>query len=170
MNRRDFIKAAGASTALATWTVTCKYDEPEQDPKGDEGKTGSTGVRWDYVVCCHERSQGQWVFTENTEGSFAYQREYLDIDDEREFGDVFSGWMDQGKLHFSSFEEAKDFIEAHVKTREGSDIVDSIYDIYYLDFDNLEYDTAQPEEIHVANYWYNKEAGRSIKWKNKKYA
>lgn len=169
MNRRDFIKAATCSSALATWTVTCKYEEPEQDPKGEKGEVGSVGERWDYIVCCYERGQGEWVFNENVKGSFAYQREYFTVDDEREFSDVYSGWMNQGKLRFRSFNEAEDFIDVHARTKDDSNVGDSIYDIYYLNSDELDYESARPKEIHVAQFWYNGDTGRQIEWKNQKY-
>ena len=73
MNRRDFIKNAGVMGALTTWTVTCKYEEPEQDPKGEKGEVGETGHNWDFRVYCFERGQGEWTFSQNIRGSFAYQ-------------------------------------------------------------------------------------------------
>ena len=72
MNRRDFIKKAGIMGALTTWTVTCQYEEKDHDPKGEEGKTGEVGYRWDYRVYCYEREQGEWVFSQNAKGSFPF--------------------------------------------------------------------------------------------------
>ena len=104
MNRRDFIKKGSVMGALTTWTVTCQYEEKEQDPKGHEGKTGEVGVNWDYRVYCYERGQGQWVFSENIKGSFAPEREYLTLEEEQTL--PYAGWMDGGKLHFATLQEA----------------------------------------------------------------
>ena len=70
--------------ALTTWTVTCQYEEKEQDPKGHEGETGEVGFNWDYRVYCYERGQGQWVFSKNTSDSFAPEREYMTLKQEQE--------------------------------------------------------------------------------------
>ena len=43
-------------------------------------------------------------------------------------------------------------------------IEDSIYDIYYLDLDNLDYYSCRPAEIHVGHFWYNGDTGREISW------
>ena len=67
MNRRDFIKSAGVAAALPAITLTCKY---EDDEKGPEKKSGAN---WVYRVYCYERQQGDWVFSQNVRGSFAYQ-------------------------------------------------------------------------------------------------
>ena len=151
--------------ALTTWTVTCKYEEPEQDPKGEKGEVGETGYNWDYRVYCYEREQGEWVFSQNTRGSFAYQREYMLEEDNPS---PYAGWMDGGKLHFVTLEEAQDFVDMHVRAKDDINIVDSIYDIYYLDLDDLEHESAQPTEIKVAHYWFNGDTGRQIEWVSKK--
>lgn len=162
---RDFFKMIGA--AVATWTVSCKFEgKGETDPKGEKGEVGETGYNWNYRVYCYERGQGEWVFSENESGSFSHQREYFDLDDEREFSDVYYGWMDQGKLHFRSFEEARAFIENHAKTKDSTNIVDSIYDIYRINPDNLDYESAQPTELKVAQYWFNGDTGRTIVWES----
>ena len=161
MNRRDFIKKASIMGALTTWTVTCKYEEEEHDPKGEEGKVGETGYRWNYRVYCYERGQGEWTFSQNTRGSFAYQREYILEEDN---SSVYAGWMDQGKLHFATLEEAQDFVDMHVRAKDDINLIDSIYDIYYVDWDNLEYESCQPTEIKVAHYWFNGDTGRQIEW------
>jgi len=170
MNRREFIKVAVPSAALATWTVNCKYEEKEHDPKGGKGEVGETGwKRWDYRVYCYERGQGEWLFSENTRGSFAHQREYMTFDEENDLTwNGYAGWMDQGKLHFSSLEDATDFVDCHVRTKDDSNLIDSIYDIYYINRDNLEYESAQPTEIKVAHYWFNGDSGRTIMWEQDK--
>jgi hypothetical protein len=166
MNRRDFIKAAVPSAALATWTVTCKYEEKEHDPKGEKGEVGETGYRWDYRVYCFEREQGEWVFSQNTRGSFAYQREYMTF--EEEDTSAYCGWMDGGKLHFATLEEAQDFIDCHVRAKDDGGIVDSIYDIYYINRELPVYDDAMQDgketEIQIAHYWFNGDTGRQIEW------
>ena len=162
MNRRDFIKKASVMGALTTWTVTCQYEEKDHDPKGDEGKTGEVGYRWDYRVYCYEREQGEWVFSQNIKGSFAPEREYVSLQEEQAL--PYAGWMDQGKLHFVTLKEAQDFIDMHVRTKDDTNLVDSIYDIYYVDWDNLEYESCQPTEIQVAHYWFNGDTGRQIEW------
>ena len=76
----------------------------------------------------------------------------------------YAGWMDQGKLHFATLQEAQDFVDAHVRAKDDTNLVDSIYDIYYVDRDNLEYESCQPAEIKVAHYWFNGDTGREITW------
>ena len=166
MNRRDFIKAAVPSAAIATWTVTCKYEEEEhRDPKGHEGEKGETGRNWDYRVYCYERQQGEWTFSQNTRGSFDYQREYMTFDDDQ--GWPYAGWMDGGKLHFVTFDDATDFIDCHVRAKDDTNLIDSIYDVYYVkrDVERVKGKDIYPEtEIKVAHYWYNGDTGRTIMW------
>ena len=159
MNRRDFIKKGSVMGALTTWTVTCQYEEKEQDPKGHEGKTGEVGVNWDYRVYCYERGQGQWVFSENIKGSFAPEREYLTLEEEQTL--PYAGWMDGGKLHFATLQEAESFIEDHVRVKDDADIIDSIYDVYYVARNNEE--RGKEVEIQIAHHWYN-ENGNQIQW------
>ena len=165
MNRREFIKKAGVMGALTTWTVTCKYEEEEHDPKGEKGKVGKTGFNWDYRVYCYERGQGQWTFSQNTRGSFAYQREYVLEEDN---SSPYAGWMDGGKLHFVTLEEAQDFVDCHVRAKDDTNLVDSIYDIYYVSRELDEKEVGSGEyketEIKVAHYWFNGDTGRQIHW------
>jgi hypothetical protein len=158
MNRRDFIKIAVPSTALATWTVNCKYEEKEHDPKGEKGETGATGRNWNYRVYCYERQQGEWTFSNNIKGSFAPQREYATFKEED--GLKYCGWMDQGKLHFDEFDNAVTFIDCHVRTKDDTDLIDSIYDIYFVS----RKDPEREVEIKVAHYWYNGDTGRTVMW------
>jgi len=167
MNRRNFIKAAGASTALATWTVTCKYEEKEHDPKGEKGEVGETGwKRWDYRVYCYERQQGEWCFSKNIRGSFAHQREYMTFEDDQMW--PYAGWMDGGKLHFSSLDDASNFVDCHVRTKDDINLVDSIYDIYFISRDTIRdqygVEDVVEKELHVAHYWFNGDTGRQIQW------
>ena len=169
MNRRDFIKKASVMGALTTWTVTCKYEEKEHDPKGEKGEVGETGYNWDYRVYCYEREQGEWLFSQNIRGSFAHQREYMTFDEENDLTwNGYCGWMDGGKLHFTSLEEAQDFVDMHVRTKEDINIVDSIYDIYYVSRELDEKEVGSGEyketEIKVAHYWFNGDTGRQIHW------
>jgi hypothetical protein len=168
MNRRDFIKAAGASTALATWTVTCKYEEPEKGETPDPTKGECGWKRWEYVVYCYEREQGEWIFSKNTRGSFAHQREYMTFDEENDLTwNGYAGWMDGGKLHFATIDDATDFIDDHVRAKDDTNLIDSIYDVYYLDLDDprlIDKPELNPTEIHVAHYWFNGDTGRQINW------
>ena len=160
MNRRDFIKSAGLAATIPAISLTCKYEDDEKGPE----KESRNGYRWDYRVYCYEREQGEWTFSENIKGSFAPEREYVSFDEDA----AFCGFMDHGKLHFATLEESQDFIEMHVKTKDDTNLVDSIYDIYYVDWDNLEYESCQPTEIKVAHYWFNGDTGRQIEWVSKK--
>ena len=161
MNRREFINVAVPAVVLPAIAITCKY---EDDEKGPEKKSSSDDgwKRWEYVVYCYERGQGEWTFSKNIRGSFAYQREYMTFEEAE--GAPYAGWMDGGKLHFSSVDDAIDFIECHVRAKDDTNLIDSIYDVYYLDLDNLEYESAQPRELHVAHYWFNGDTGRQINW------
>ena len=161
MNRRQFIKSAGVAAALPAISLTCRY---EDDEKGPEKKESSKGKRWEYVVYCFERGQGEWVFSQNTRGSFNYQREYISLEEDV----AYCGFMDGGKLHFATLEEAQDFVDIHMRAKDDTDLIDSIYDIYYVDYDNLDYESCQPTETQVANYWFNGDTGRQITWVSEK--
>lgn len=164
MNRRDFIKASIPAIALPATTITCKY---EDDEKGPEKESSRKYWRWEYVVYLYEREQGEWLFDKNAKGCFAPQREYMSFDEEDDLTwnpHGVGGWMDGGKLHFTSINEAIDFIEMHVRCKPDINIEDSIYDIYYLDLDNLDYYSCRPAEIHVGHFWYNGDTGREISW------
>ena len=160
MNRRDFIKTTGAAVAkLLTFSS-------RRVTKGVlTGTTINPHRMWSYRVYCYERGQGEWTFSTNITGSFAYQREYAK---KRKKALTTAGWMDQGKLHFATLEEAQDFVDAHVRAKDDTNLIDSIYDIYYVDWDNLEYESCQPTEIKVAHYWFNGDTGRQIEWVSKK--
>ena len=160
MNRRDFIKSAGVAATLPAIAITCKYEDDEKGPEKE------SNVSWPYRVYCYEREQGEWTFSQNIRGSFAYQREYMTFEEDE--GWPYAGWMDGGKLHFATLEDAQDFVDMHVRTKDDVNLVDSIYDIYYLDLDGLEYESAQPTEIKVAHYWFNGDTGRQIEWVSKK--
>ena len=176
MNRRDFIKSAGLAATIPAISLTCKYEDDEKGPE----KESRNGYRWDYRVYCYEREQGEWTFSENIKGSFAPEREYMTFDQEQDrmvthptlqgaladqsLISPYTGWMDGGKLHFVTLEEAQDFVEMHVRAKDDTNLIDSIYDIYYVDWDNLEYESCQPTEIQVAHYWFNGDTGRQIHW------
>ena len=169
MNRRDFIKKASVMGALTTWTVTCQYEEKEHDPKGEKGEVGETGYNWDYRVYCYERGQGEWTFSQNIKGSFASEREYMTF--EEEDVSAYCGWMDQGKLHFATLEDAQDFIDMHVKAKDDTNLIDSVYDIYYVSRELDEKEVSSGEyketEIQVAHFWFNGDTGRQISWQSK---
>ena len=164
MNRRDFIKGS-VPAALATWTVTCKYEEPEKGETPDPTK-GECGLRWDYRVYCYERQQGEWIFSQNIRGSFAHQREYMTF--EEEDMSPYCGWMDGGKLHFASFDDATDFVDCHVRAKDDANLIDSIYDVYYvsrkLDEKEVSSGEYKETEIKVAHYWFNGDTGRTVMW------
>ena len=173
MNRRDFIKTVPAAAALPI--ALGDNNSPEEcEHRGHEGETGETGwKRWDYRVYCYEREQGEWLFSQNIKGSFAYQREYVTF--EEEDMSPYCGWMDGGKLHFASLEDAEDFVDCHVRTKDDINIVDSIYDVYYISRELPVYDDAEnivkegrETEIKVAHYWFNGDTGRQIHWVSKK--
>jgi hypothetical protein len=175
MNRRDFIKAAVPAVIIPAVAITCKYEDDEKGPTKES-------ANWNYRVYCYERGQGEWTFSQNIRGSFAYQREYMTFDQEQDrmvthstlqeaFADQslispYAGWMHEGKLHFSSLEEAQDFVDMHARAKDDTGLIDSIYDIYYVDRDNLEYESCQPHERKVAHYWFNGDTGRTIEWVN----
>lgn len=153
MNRRGFIKLTVPTAALAAWIVACKNEEPEQDPKGHKGETGEIGCNWNYRVCCYERGQGEWCFSENARGSFDRSKPL-----KSEFDAVYSGFMQGGKLFFPTLEAAQDFVDCHVRVKDDTNLIDSIYDIYYLNSEN--------KEIQVSHYWFNKDTGRQVHWEN----
>ena len=78
---------------------------------------------------------------------------------EEDQGWPYAGWMDQGKLHFASFDDATDFVDMHVRTKDDINIIDSIYDIYYKN--TFREDSA---EIQVAHYWFNGDTGSQNHW------
>ena len=79
--------------------------------------------------------------------------------------------MDGGKLHFATLEDAQDFVDIHVRAKDDINLIDSIYDIYYLDLDDprlIDNEGARPTEIQVAHYWFNGDTGRQISWASEK--
>ena len=165
MNRRDFIKAAVPVAVIPAIAITCKYEDDEKGPE----KESSLWKRWDYRVYCYERGQGEWTFSKNIKGSFAYQREYMTFDEEDDLTwNGYAGWMDGGKLHFSSLDDASDFVDMHVRTKDDINLVDSIYDIYFISRDTIRdqygVEDVEEREIHVAHYWFNGDTGNQIQW------
>ena len=132
MNRRDFI----ATTAAASLVPQLPFasEKLENAALGHVGHSGEIGKSWNYIVYCYERGQGEWTFSQNIRGSFAYQREYA-----MEYDGHYCGWMDGGKLHFETFEKTQDFVEMHVRAKDDTNLIDSVYDIYYVDWDNLDF-------------------------------
>ena len=138
MNRRDFIKAAVPSAAL-TWTVTCKYEEPEKGSTPDPTNGEQQNCDWPYRVYCYEREQGEWTFSKNIRGSFAHQREYMTFEEENDLSwnpHYASGWMDGGILHFQTFDDATDFVDMHVRTKDDINIITKINSIAFIYFNN----------------------------------
>jgi len=158
MNRREFIKTAGVVAAIPAVAITCKYEDDEKGPEKESSKASEGWKRWDYRVYCYEREQGEWTFSQNIRGSFAYQREYITFEEDQ--GWPYAGWMDQGKLHFASFNDATDFVDCHVRAKDDTSLIDSIYDIYFVS----RRDPEREVEIKVAHHWYNGDTGRTVLW------
>ena len=154
MNRRDFIKASVPVVAIPAIAITCKYEDDEKGPEKE------SNCNWPYVVYCYERGQGEWTFSHNVRGSFAYQREYMTFDDED--WSAYAGWMYDGKLHFMTFDAASDFVDMHVRTKDDTNIIDSIYDVYRQSDDG-------GAEIHVAHHWFNGDTGSQIQWQQENF-
>ena len=154
---------AAVPSALLTWTVTCKYEEPEKDSTPDPTKGEQQNCDWPYHVYCYERGQGEWTFTQNTKGSFAHQREYMTFEDENDLSwnpHYATGWMNDGILHFQTLDDATEFVEMHVRTKDDVNLIDSIYDVYYKNV----YIGEDQTEIQVAHYWFNGDTGTQIHW------
>ena len=153
MNRRQFIKASIPAVAIPAIAITCKYEDDEKGPEKE-----SMWKRWDYRVYCYERKQGEWTFNYNVRGSFAPEREYATFSDE-EWGH-YCGWMDGCKLYFSTLDDATDFVEMHVRAKDDTNLIDSIYDVYFIS----RKDPEREVEIKVAHYWFNGDTGSQIHW------
>ena len=162
MNRRDFIKSASLAATIPAIAITCKYEDDEKGEEAFNDIPHENVYRWDYRVYCYEREQGEWTFSENIRGSFAPEREYMTF--EEEMRTPYAGWMDGGRLHFATLQEAENFIEDHVRVKDDTDIIDSIYDVYYVARNNEE--RGKEVEIQIAHHWYN-ENGNQIQWQAK---
>jgi len=150
MNRRDFIKAVPAVVALPT-IVSAGTKEDKLAELAD--------CEWPYRVYCYERGQGEWVFSENVRGSFAPEREYMTFDEEEPNG--YLGFMYDGVLHFQTFDDATEFVEMHVRAKDDTNILDTIYDIHF----KRNYEEGEGGvEILVAHYWFNGDTGSQIHW------
>jgi hypothetical protein len=161
MNRREFLKASIPVAAIPAIAITCKYEDDEKGPERESSKTSEGWKRWDYRVYCYERKQGEWTFSYNTRGSFAHQREYMTFDEENDLAwNGYCGWMDGGKLHFSTFDDAANFVDTHVRAKDDINLIDSIYDVYFIS----RRDPEREVEIKVAHYWFNGDTGRTIVW------
>jgi hypothetical protein len=157
MNRRQFIKAAIPAAAIPAIAITCKYEDDEKGPE-KESKNGE----WLYRVYCYERQQGEWTFSQNIRGSFAHQREYMTFDEENDLSwnpCYANGWMHGGVLHFQTLDDASDFVEMHLRSKDDINLIDSIYDIYYKNTWRKD-----STEIQVAHYWFNGDTGSQIHW------
>ena len=163
MNRREFLKASIPVAAIPAIAITCKFEDDEKGPE-KESKND-----WLYRVYCYERQQGEWTFSQNTKGSFAHQREYMTFNEERSCGwSTDLGWMSGGKLHFQAFDDATNFVDMHVRTKDDTNLIDSIYDIYFVSRnttrDQYGVKDAEERETKVAHYWFNGDTGRTIMW------
>ena len=172
MNRREFITSAAA--ASLTPSLIASSTQLDNAAIGHAGASGTSGRYFNFIVYCYEREQGEWVFSENVRDDFNYIREYMTP--EEEASSCYSGFMDGGKLHFSSLKHACDFIEEHVKTKDDTNLIDSIYDIYYISrsveqvevADTVE-DIEREVETKVAHFWFNGDTGRQIVWLDKEH-
>jgi hypothetical protein len=162
MNRRDFIKVAVPVAAIPAIAITCKYEDDEKGPEKE------SKCDWPYRVYCYERGQGEWTFSQNIRGSFAHQREYMTFDEENDLTwNGYAGWMNDGVLHFQTFDDATNFVDMHVRAKDDINLIDSIYDIYYRNvyhYDKSLPQGAPPTEYHIAHYWFNGDTGRQIHW------
>ena len=165
MNRRQFIKTTAAAATLPGPILSAQSSNEVDSAKCKE---------WSYRVYCFERAQGEWIFSQNIRGSFDYRREYF-MNDTPAGRIPYCGWMDQGKLHFQTLDDATDFVDMHVKAKNDVNLIDSIYDIYYVSKGLPVYDDAmqmvkdgEEREIKVAHYWFNGDTGRQIEWVAKK--
>ena len=148
MNRRDFIKAVPAIAALpAIASAEAKDKRMLELPDGE----------WPYRAYCYERNQGEWTFKTNARGSFASEREYMTFEEEEPNG--YCGFMYDGVLHFQTFDDATDFVWMHVSAKDDTNIIDTIYDIYYKNVH-----CQDSTEIQVAHYWFNGDTGSQIHW------
>ena len=154
MNRRNFIKGAAVS-AVAIPTLLDGTEE--KDPV--QFQEGQFECIWPYRVYCYERGQGEWTFNYNTRGSFAAEREYMTFDEEEPNG--YLGFMYDGVLHFQTFDDAIDFVQMHVRAKDDTNIMDTIYDVYF----KRHYEEGEGGvEIQVAHYWFNGDTGSQIQW------
>ena len=152
MNRRDFIKAVPAIAAIpAIVSVETNYKKDDLAELAD--------CEWNYRVYCYERNQGEWTFNTNTRGSFASEREYMTFDEEEPNG--YLGFMYDGVLHFQTFDDATDFVWMHSRAKDDTNIIDTIYDVYF----KRHYEEGEGGvEIQVAHYWFNGDTGSQINW------
>ena len=154
MNRRQFIKASIPAVAIPAIAITCKYEDDEKGPEKE------SKCDWPYMVYCYEREQGEWTFKYNTRGSFASEREYMTFDEEDDLTwNGYGGFMYDGKLHFQTFDDAAEFVWAHSRAKDDTNLIDSIYDVYYK---NVHREGSG--EIQVAHYWFNGDTGSQIHW------
>lgn len=153
MNRRDFIERVAILPMASLISLNSKSSEDVEIMVGTTPPP--TKFHWNYVVYCYVRKQGEWMFTKNFEGDLTHQNKYL----VPEKAEVYSGWMDEGKLYFNSFDEARHFIDKHVRDKKNINMVDSIYDIYFVE-------SIEKEETQVAHFWFNGDMGRQIYWIN----
>jgi len=149
MNRRDFIKGAAALPAAGLLPL-------------DELETETASLVWPYRVYCYERQQGEWTFSYNVRGSFAPEREYMTFDEEEPNG--YLGFMYDGVLHFQEFDDATEFVWMHSRAKDDTNILDTIYDIYYKNECRCGQPHRDSSEIQVAHYWFNGDTGSQIHW------
>jgi len=74
--------------------------------------------------------------------------------------------MDGGKLHFSTLDDATDFVDMHVRAKDDINLIDSIYDIYFISREESKKagEDWRETEIQVAHYWFNGDTGSQIHW------
>jgi hypothetical protein len=77
--------------------------------------------------------------------------------------------MDGGKLHFATLDDATDFVDCHVRAKDDINLIDSIYDVYFISRNTVkdQYSVegvVEEREIKVAHYWFNGDTDRTIMW------
>ena len=72
---------------------------------------------------------------------------------------MLAGWIKVSCiLHL--FDDATDFVDCHVRAKDDTNLIDSIYDIYFVS----RKDPEREVEIKVAHHWYNGDTGRTVMW------
>ena len=146
MNRRDFLKAVPLAASIPAITITCKYKDDEKGPE----KESSNWKRWITESTATRESKVSGHLVKTSEAALL----------EEDLGWPYAGWMDQGKLHFASLDDATDFVDMHVRAKDDTNLIDSIYDIYFVS----RKDPEREAEIKVAHYWFNGDTGRTVVW------
>ena len=60
-----------------------------------------------------------------------------------------------------TLDDATDFVIMHVRAKDDTNIIDTIYDIYHKNVYHNE-----SFEVQVAHYWFNADTGSQIHWES----